>query len=480
MRNFWSCLFIVVLSIQCIAQTPIDSLSKQLAIPDLSTSEYLKIITLLTKEYAETNPDTALVISNSALRMARENRLDSATGQIFIATSTAWSFLAQYDSSMKYSFLALRKSEQYSDTVTLIDAYNNIGIDHMFRENDEKAVEYFTKVSQLSNAFGDTLRWGHALNNLGLMEGYLGNSQEELNYYEKAAVLFDAIEEEEGFANTLLNIGTVYTVLGEYAKAESYYEDALNLFRLLDYSSGIQNTIQSWAENALENNELEKARKLANEALSVAIDHSLSQDILYTYDLLEKISLGEKDYKSAYDFEIKEAEIREELFTKEKSKQISELETQYETEKKEAEITRLSLENDLKDSKMIAGGISGGLVIILLIVFFTLRHKKQKAEKEAQELQIEAMKKRFMELHSSPAELAVDLDFVELNNKLHTPLTEREFDALKLSIEGKTNTEIGEKLFISVSTVKFHLRNTYSKMGVGNRKEAFQYMLKTS
>ena len=90
------------------------------------------------------------------------------------------------------------------------------------------------------------------------------------------------------------------------------------------------------------------------------------------------------------------------------------------------------------------------------------------------------MKKRFMELHSSPAELAVDLDFAELNSKLNTPLTEREFDALRLSIEGKTNAEISEKLFISVSTVKFHLRNTYSKMGVGNRKEAFQYMLKTS
>lgn len=119
-------------------------------------------------------------------------------------------------------------------------------------------------------------------------------------------------------------------------------------------------------------------------------------------------------------------------------------------------------------------------MIIVLLVFFTLQSKRQKAEKEAQELQVEALKKRFLELHSSPSELAVALDLKELNGKLHTPLTEREFDTLKHSLEGKTNSEISEKLFISISTVKFHLRNTYSKIGVGNRKEAFQYMLKTS
>ena len=85
-----------------------------------------------------------------------------------------------------------------------------------------------------------------------------------------------------------------------------------------------------------------------------------------------------------------------------------------------------------------------------------------------------------MELHSSPSELAVEMNMKDLNEKLHTPLTEREFDTLKHSIEGKSNSEISDQLFISVSTVKFHLRNSYSKMGVGNRKEAFQFMLKSS
>jgi ATP/maltotriose-dependent transcriptional regulator MalT len=178
--------------------------------------------------------------------------------------------------------------------------------------------------------------------------------------------------------------------------------------------------------------------------------------------------------------------MRFEEISQEKNNKIAELEVSFSTAQKEAEIVRLSLANDLNAANLarsrnaqIGLFTAGSLIIISLIIFFTQRSKKMKAEREAQELQVEAMKKRFMELHSSPAELAVDLDLTDLNNKLNTPLTEREFDALRLSIEGKTNTEIAESLFISVSTVKFHLRNTYSKMGVGNRKEAFQYMLKT-
>lgn len=51
-------------------------------------------------------------------------------------------------------------------------------------------------------------------------------------------------------------------------------------------------------------------------------------------------------------------------------------------------------------------------------------------------------------------------------------LSSREIEVLKAIIEGLSNKEIGEKLFISVSTVKTHIINIYSKLGVKNRVEA--------
>ncbi|MEO9872793.1 ligand-binding sensor domain-containing protein [Ekhidna sp.] len=101
---------------------------------------------------------------------------------------------------------------------------------------------------------------------------------------------------------------------------------------------------------------------------------------------------------------------------------------------------------------------------------------QRKADQEAQELRLEAFQKRLMDLNASPPDLALNMD--EVNSKLSTPLSEREFEVLQMSLDGKSNAEIAEGLFISMSTVKFHLRNTYSKLGVSNRKEALIYVVK--
>lgn len=53
-------------------------------------------------------------------------------------------------------------------------------------------------------------------------------------------------------------------------------------------------------------------------------------------------------------------------------------------------------------------------------------------------------------------------------------LTPREWDVLQLMAEGKTNAEIAESLFLSLSTIKTHSSNLLSKMDVKNRLQAIE------
>ncbi len=64
------------------------------------------------------------------------------------------------------------------------------------------------------------------------------------------------------------------------------------------------------------------------------------------------------------------------------------------------------------------------------------------------------------------------VDFFQQNSRKFEPdekLTERELEILNLLSQGFRNKEIGEKLFISIPTVKTHIYNIYRKLHVQSR-----------
>jgi LuxR family maltose regulon positive regulatory protein len=52
------------------------------------------------------------------------------------------------------------------------------------------------------------------------------------------------------------------------------------------------------------------------------------------------------------------------------------------------------------------------------------------------------------------------------------PLSARELQVLKLLASSLTSTEIGQELFITANTARFHIKNIYSKLDVHRRSEA--------
>jgi DNA-binding NarL/FixJ family response regulator len=60
----------------------------------------------------------------------------------------------------------------------------------------------------------------------------------------------------------------------------------------------------------------------------------------------------------------------------------------------------------------------------------------------------------------------------DAQDPVRKPLSARETEVLRMVARGLTNTEIADRLHVTVHAVKFHLAAVYRKLGVANRTEA--------
>ncbi len=85
---------------------------------------------------------------------------------------------------------------------------------------------------------------------------------------------------------------------------------------------------------------------------------------------------------------------------------------------------------------------------------------------------LEKSKKNLVSATTVSETVAIHSLSAEENQMLESyPLTTREFDVLNLIVDGCSNSEIAQKLYITVGTVKTHVRNILNKLCVNDRTQ---------
>lgn len=94
--------------------------------------------------------------------------------------------------------------------------------------------------------------------------------------------------------------------------------------------------------------------------------------------------------------------------------------------------------------------------------------------KQARQVELNSPKDSGENSHkNSAATVTINSTQPEVQQLLETyPLTERELEVLELIVNGCSNAEISEKLYVTVGTVKTHVRNILNKLCVDDRTQA--------
>lgn len=72
------------------------------------------------------------------------------------------------------------------------------------------------------------------------------------------------------------------------------------------------------------------------------------------------------------------------------------------------------------------------------------------------------------------------IDLNTLNGKINNEVTPKEFKCLEQLFNGFTNKQMAEAQYVSINTIKTHLKNLFTKLDVPNRTSAIQKVMSLS
>lgn len=372
------------------------SLAQANSYPEGAANAYI-IIGNVYRKLSEFNHSTENY--EQALEISRKAGYVNGIARAYNGLGIANSLLGNYDKSLESFLNALKIHEQHGDSAGTADALNNIGIHYLFTDNPEQALEYYKKALKIRREIGNIESVAASLNNIGDVYADLGRPDEALQYFKESL----SIREGEGNPDLIfalqINIGLLYSDLDDQDKAMEYYNKGLEIAEKIGDNWGIATTYNYMGLTHLKMRHYGQAEKSFKKSLLLAREIEAKSVVKDVYRNLSDLSLEIKDYKRSLEYFKQFTEIKDSIFNETTSKQIAEMQTRYETEKKEAEINKLTVEKTIQELKLkksdnLKWFFFAATILILLLagfIFFGFR-QKQKANKllvERNKLEIE-------------------------------------------------------------------------------------------
>lgn len=242
------------------------------------------------------------------------------------------------DKALDCQLECLRIQEKYNNKANIALTYNNIAVIHSNQRNFRKAIDFSQKAMAINLALS---------NKSGLMGNYntLSSAYAGMNKYDSALLLLDsvvaiadAMGDKYSKAIAYCNIGNAYEHIQDSAHALENFTKALTLAKETKSKAAIGMYSQNIGDIYRANGQYDKAEPylLASYQIAKELDQ---KPVLYLNSLsLYYLYKQRGDMKKAAAYVEESIAVKDSVFNEESSRQIAEMQTKYETEKKEQQL----------------------------------------------------------------------------------------------------------------------------------------------
>ncbi|MEO5600793.1 MAG: tetratricopeptide repeat protein [Cyclobacteriaceae bacterium] len=325
------------------------------------------------------------------------------------------------DSGIHYLNAALTNYRQLHDTAHLSIISINLGIIYKAKGLYEKSLQYLLDAARILEKGEPTENQATCYNSIGNVYSKIGEPRAALEFHQRSLLVWRKLKVEGPLAASYNNIGNVYLLLKQYDSAFSNLSRALTIERKINPGAGESVALNNIGTVMLEMNKLTEAEKFFRQSLEIrlsvndktgevssrnnlarvfllkgninaaeselkkseplAVSIGLLPQLKEVYEI--KVDLFKKngDYNKALESSQQLLVVKDSLLNLEKTQSLTEMQTRYESVKKEDRIALLEKEGMLQDleldSKLIwIRSLIGAIVLTLIIgilIYYNLR-----------------------------------------------------------------------------------------------------------
>ena len=451
------------------------------------TEDSIKITTLyfIASQYVYQNPDSAEYYVSKALDLSLKNNYESGIGEGYGWMGYLNAEKGNLSEAIDYNLKSLNLAEKQGLKSDYPVILNNLATLYMDLGDNKEALKYYLQCIDLNTELGKEKSLVTNYNNISLIYYKLDEIEKAINYAHQSVNLAEQIKDERLLSNAYSRLGSVYEQADSTSKALGFYKKSYDLRVKNNIKKGIAMISIKMSHIYFEQDNIKLAKQYANQAYNISKKWNYKYIQQESSKILYQIFKKEHNTNQALSYFEIYAQIKDSLNSKQNKEALVKSKFEFEYNKKQLvdslEKEKILISNEiltkevnLKESKLLTQkmwlGFSLLIIGLLIAILFLIRkNNKVKMEKLRSEIKL-----RLTETNQLKSELAESKENkpVQLNEVLKEKLSEREQEILELLIEGLSNKQIAEKLFLSVNTIKTHILSLYNKLGVNNRTQA--------
>ncbi|HWD89774.1 MAG TPA: ATP-binding protein [Mucilaginibacter sp.] len=362
----------------------IDTLRAKLN-QNLDDTTRLQTMLDLSQSYYLANPDSNIIISQQAYKLAAKRGLLKYQGRALNDMATGYASLGDYPKGVQMLFKALRISETLHEVTNVIIAYNNLGDTYIRQGNYRKALDNLLPAYKQLREYlpGRKLvtrrdRQLESILVLNIGECYLdlGKIDSADSYLQQSFKAAQKQKFDDVLNNVDRDLGEVEIARGHKDKALKHLHNAIDLSISVDDPQMLSESYLSEAKLYHKNKQQDSALYYAQKALDVASKNKFEQDVLNAGNVLYAYYDEDRNLPLAYKYFRMATAAKDSIYSQEKVKQLLSLD--FEEKQRQQEIVAAQ-EQYRATVRMYA--LIGGLVVLLLlaIVFWRNSNQRKKA-----------------------------------------------------------------------------------------------------